>query len=51
MSAQELIVLDESENENHYVMISGLIEGGDWRSDRMGKDDSEDLTKLDDPVP
>ena len=32
-------------------MTSGLIEGGDWRSDSMDKDDSEDLTKLDDPVP
>ena len=32
-------------------MISELIEGGDWRSDSMDKDDSEDLTKLDDPEP
>ena len=42
-SAQEPNVLDESEDENNYVMIYGLIEGGGWRSDRMDKDDSEDL--------
>ena len=50
LSAQEPIVLGESENENNDVMISGLIEGGSWRSARMDKDDSEELTKLDDPA-
>ena len=47
-SAQETIVFDESENEDNNVMIYGLIEGGGWRSDKMDKNDSEDLTKLDD---
>ena len=32
-------------------MISGLIEGDDWRSDWTDKDYSEDLKKLDDPTP
>ena len=32
-------------------MIYGLIEGNDWRSDRMDKDDSVNLKKLDDPAP
>ena len=32
-------------------MTSGLNEGGGCRSDSMDKDDSEDLTKLDDPSP
>ena len=32
-------------------MTSGLNEGGGCRSDSMDKDDSEDLTKLDNPAP
>ena len=50
-SAQEPIFLGESENENNDVIISVLVEGNDWRSDRMEKDDSEELTKVDDPAP
>ena len=39
-SAQIPIFLGEYENKNNNVIISGLIEGDDWRSDRMDKDDS-----------
>ena len=47
-SAQEPIVLDESEDENNDVMISGITDGNDRRSDRMEKCDSKEPTKLDD---
>ena len=47
-SAQEPIVLDESEDENNDVMISGITDGNDRRSDRMEKYDSKKPTKLDD---
>ena len=51
LSAQEPIVLDESENENNDVMISVPIEENDWRLDMMDKYASEDLTKIYDPAP
>ena len=47
-SAQEPNVLDESEDENNDVMISGITDGNDRRSDRMEKCDSKEPTKLDD---
>ena len=50
-SAQKPIFLGEYENKNNNVIISGLIEGDDWRSDWTDKDYSEDLKKLDDPTP
>ena len=39
-SAKEPIVLGESKNENNFVMISVIIEGDDWISYRMDKEDS-----------
>ena len=49
--SQEPIVLDESENEKNDVMNSGIFYWDGWRSDRMDKYYSENLTKLNYMVP
>ena len=38
-------------HQNQSPAVAGLIEAFDWRSNRSGRDDSENLNKLGDPAP